>query len=339
MIKLNSTPERIPVIHIGMPKTATKTLQWRLFSAHSEIFYLGRFDGAYFQGKYRRFNCCRDASVQDLMQQIAYGYVYNPNLTKCQKLLRQIMEPALEKNLLPVWSWESYSTDILSKRQVRALNLKQVFGEARIIITIRNPIALLESAYFWQLRRDNVGARGKRGRSPYYRLINNWLHENLNGEVLPHLQYAETIQTYVNQFGFENVHVFLFENLIANHNHFFRQICEIMGVNADEGIRLVRKEIDNSRWTTRQVEALEHVVGSRMKSLSFRFSSRKTRRKLLELNQDGTPASAGVKARATISPEWQKLIFETTRQGNLWLQESYGLPLEKYGYFGTQEQV
>ena len=35
-----------PVIHIGMPKTATKTLQWRLFAEHSEIYYLGRFDGS-----------------------------------------------------------------------------------------------------------------------------------------------------------------------------------------------------------------------------------------------------------------------------------------------------
>jgi len=27
---LTSTPPRIPVIHIGMPKTASKTLQWGL---------------------------------------------------------------------------------------------------------------------------------------------------------------------------------------------------------------------------------------------------------------------------------------------------------------------
>ena len=50
-MEVNSTPERIPVIHIGMPKTATKTLQWRLFNGHSEVFYLGRFDGACFPGE------------------------------------------------------------------------------------------------------------------------------------------------------------------------------------------------------------------------------------------------------------------------------------------------
>ncbi len=339
MKKVSSTSERLPVIHIGMPKTATTTLQSRLFSAHSEIFYLGRYDGAYFQWKYRQFDQCRDRSVQTLMQQIAYGDVYSPDFTKCRKLLGQIIEPALKKNLLPVLSWESYSTDILAKRRIRARNLKCVFGEARIIITLRNPITLLESAYFQQLKRDNVGSRFKRGSQPYYRLIDDWLNDNFDGEILPHLKYAETIQAYVNQFGIDNVHVFLFEDLIADHDSFFQQICDVMGISAEEGIRLVRKKIDNSRWTVRQVEALENVAGSNMKSFFFRFASRETRRKLLGLDQDGKPLVSGGKACAPISPEWQKQIFKTTRQGNLWLQESYGLSLEKYGYFGTQEQA
>jgi hypothetical protein len=338
-MQMCATPERIPVIHIGMPKTATKTLQCQLFSAHSEIFYLGRFDGPYFQGKYRQFDCCRDASVQTLMGQIAYGDVYSADFTECRKLLEQIIAPALAKNLLPVWSWESYSTDILAKRRVRARNLKQVFKEARIIITLRNPISLLESAYFQQLKRDNVGARGKFGRPPYYQLIDDWLHHNFDGEILPHLQYAETIQAYVDQFGFENIHVFLFEDLMADQLHFFRQICDVMGIGAEEGIRLVRGKIDNIRWSTKQIEALAEIVGSRMKSIVFRFASKKTRRELLGLGMGGIPVAAGEKARARISPEWQKKIFRTTRQGNLWLQEFYGLPLEKHGYFSTQEQA
>ncbi len=339
MKKVSSASDRIHVIHIGLPKTATTTLQSRLFSAHSEVFYLGRFEGAYFQGKYRQFDQYRDKSVQALMLQIAHGDVYNPDFTKCRKLFDQIIEPALKKNLLPVLSWESYSTDILAKRRVRARNLKRVFGEARIIITLRNPITLLESAYFQQLKRDNVGSRAKRGSLPYYRLIDDWLNDNYGGEILPHLQYVETIQTYINQFGIKNVHVFLFEDLISDHDRFFQQICDVMGISAEEGIRLVRGKFENNRWTTRQVEALENIVGSGMKSLFFRFASRKTRRKLLELDQDRKPLVSGEKARAPISVEWQKQIYEITRQGNQWLQETYGLQLKKNGYFGTQEQA
>ncbi|HDS16664.1 MAG TPA: hypothetical protein ENN66_08705 [Proteobacteria bacterium] len=107
---------RLPVIHIGMPKTATKTLQWRLFAGHSEIYYLGRFDGPFFQGRYRRFEACRDATVFKLMQGVAYGEVYAPDFAACRELYADISMHAAKENLAPVWSWESYFTDILAKR-------------------------------------------------------------------------------------------------------------------------------------------------------------------------------------------------------------------------------
>ncbi len=61
----------------------------------------------------------------------------------------------------------------------------------------------------------------------------------------------------------------------------------------------------------------------RMKSLYFRLASRKTRLELLGLQKDEEPVVPGEKARVPVSLEWQKQIFETTRQGNLWLQETY----------------
>ena len=336
--------ERIPVIHIGMPKTATKTLQWRLFNNHSEIYYLGRFDGHIFKG-YRKYNFCLNRQVCDLMQQIAYGNLYkldfdacreslkefflksekrragfgkspslkalvrrtvygdlnNPDFPACKELLAKIMEPAEKQNLLPVWSWESYSTDTLEKRKVRARNLKEVFGEAKIIMTLRKPIALLESAYFQQLKRDNIGARAKRGRPPYYRTIDQWMDENFHGEVLPHLQYPETIQIYAEQFGVENVHVFLFEELIADHDRFFRNISETMEIDAEEGLSLVKANVDNSRWTTHQIQTLKEITSSAVRSLQFRMADKKSRRELIGLGKDGSPVVIGDKDDAGIS--------------------------------------
>ena len=56
--------KRTAFVHIRLPKTGTKTLQWRLFAAHPEIYCLGRFDGPAYRATYRRFDCCRDAAVQ-----------------------------------------------------------------------------------------------------------------------------------------------------------------------------------------------------------------------------------------------------------------------------------
>lgn len=329
---------RKPVIHIGMPKTATKTLQWRLFSRHSEIHYLGRFDGPQFKKRYQSLDCCRNAQVQKAMQQLAYNDVFSPDFDRCRKWLQPTLTEANERDLVPVWSWESYATDVLSKRRVRARNLKRVFGDATILMALRNPLVLLESAYFQQLKRDNVSPRLKWGSPPYYRSMDEWLKDNFQGEVLPHLQYGETVEAYVEQFGIENVHVFLFEDLIADEQQFFRRICEVMQIDAEEGLRLIQGERDNERWTTRQLEILREIVDSPRLSFLFRMTPHRRRLAWLELEAFGTPKHSGEKARAPISDSWKEQIFRAAEPGNRWLEKHFELPLTRLGYCGQVQQ-
>jgi hypothetical protein len=324
---------RIPIIHLGLPRTATKTLQWRLFACHSEIYYMGRYDGHIFKGKYSKFDACRDEDVQTIMNEIAYGHVYSPDFGKCQKILEGIFIKANEKNLVPVWSWESYSTDILSKKRVRARNLKKVFGEAKIFITLRNPVTLLESAYFLHLRRDNVGARWK-GRWPFYYPIEKWLEKYFIGEVQYYLQYAETIKVYVEHFGLDNIHVFLFEDLLNDRQLFFEKICMAMEIDVDEGVKLTEKSVDNTRWTEAQIDALIKIKKSKLQSLSYRFSDKSRRKEMLGLDHMNMPLVKGNKAEAQIPSAWKKRILTLTREGNVWLTEKFNLPLSQYGYFG-----
>lgn len=323
---------RLPVIHIGMPKTATKTLQWRLFAGHSEIYYLGRFDGPQFRSRYRRFNACRNDLVHRVMHEIAYEKVVNPDFDKCAELLRQALSPALEGNLVPVWSWESYSTDTLAMRRQRARNLKRVFGDAKILMTLRHPVALLESAFLQQLKRNNVGPGGQVGRPPYCCTIEEWLEQEWQGDVRHHLDYAETIRAYVGQFGIERVHVQVFEDLCADSTAFFTRVCAVLGVSAQEGLDLVAGEKDNSGWTQEQLDALAAIRGSLWQSLRFRFAKRRQRRAMLGLNRYDVPAVAGAKARVRISDAWRARIMAATRDGNLWLARAFRLPLEQYGY-------
>jgi hypothetical protein len=327
---------RKPLIHIGMPKTATKTLQWRLFSRHSEVYYLGRFDGPQFEES-RRFGCCRDKVVQQLMHQIAHGPIFDPDFDHCAQLIKSVYEEAGRANLVPVWSWESYSTDALSRRQVRARNLRRVFGEANIVMVLRNPNALLESAYFQHMKRENVSEIRSYRRPPYYRTMDEWLRDNFYGEILPHLQYGETVQAYVRYFGRDNVHVLLFEDLVENEKSFFEGICRLMQINVEEGLRLVSGERDNERWTMHQIEILKGVLTSSLRSFLFRFRGRAERLRLLGLDDYGIPVKRGAKAIAPISPEWQTEILKVTREGNRWLEEQFGLPLTRHGYPGVDQ--
>lgn len=325
---------RTPFIHIGLPKTGTKTLQWRLFAEHPEIYYLGRFDGPAYRAKYRKLDCCRDATVQAVMNEIAYSARSDPDLPRCRRLLEEALTPAREADLVPVWSWESYATDILANRRIRARNLKAVFGDARIAITLRNPVALLESAYFQILKRKNVGGRGTRGQPLFYTTIAAWLEDNLAGSIMPHLEYTETIRTYVDLFGKDNVSVLLFEDLRDDPAGFVASLCRTMGIDPDAGVQLTAGRGDNARWTGAQLDRLRRLDASVAKSLVFLMSGRKRRRRMLDLDDAGIPRVPGEPASAPMPPEWRKKILEMTADGNRWLEETYDLPVARYGYFG-----
>ena len=322
-----------PVIHIGMPKTATKTLQWRIFAQHSEIYYLGRFDGEPFRGKYRKFKACRDQTVFRIMNRIAYrGYRF-PKVQKWRELLEKYLTEHCQPDLVPVWSWESYSTDSRQNRLHRARNLKNVFQDAKIVITIRHPVKLLESAFLQQLKRDNIGGRYWPGRGVFYRSIDDWVKRDFLGDVSDHIDYPETIKMYVQEFGRENVCVLVFEDLLEDKTRFYHKLCDFMGIDSKQALDLVAGNVDNSRWTQEQLERLRSIDSSFAESIRFRLLNRKERKEKLGLDNRGIPINSGNKARVAISQNIRSELLERTRQGNEWLEQNFDLSLSKQGYY------
>jgi len=325
---------RLPVIHIGMPKTATKTLQWCIFAQHSEIFYLGRYDGQPFRSRYRAHGACRDDGVFRIMDQIAYRGIHNPDIPLCRKTLQDYLLLNNSRELLPVWSWESYCTDNRENRRLRAEALRGVFGEARILVTIRHPVHLLESAYLQQLKRDNIGARSRRGRPAFYQTIDDWVTRDVGGDISDHLDYPETIRIYADLFGVDNVRVLAFEQLLKDKAGFFANICKFMGIDLAEALQLLDSNTYNSRWTMTQLERLQSIRGSFFKSLVFQFADRRTRKDMLDLNRAGSPRIPGPGAKVEIAAELRERILDRTRKGNLWLDRTFDMGLAEMGYLG-----
>ena len=54
----------LPILHIGLPKTATTMLQRQLFSQHSAIDYLGRINVK----THADWDSCRDQDVREIMR-------------------------------------------------------------------------------------------------------------------------------------------------------------------------------------------------------------------------------------------------------------------------------
>lgn len=324
--------QRLPVIHVGMPKTATKTLQMCLFARHSEVEFLGTYTG-----KKTRFSQCRDAQIEQLINQLLWKYPARPDLPLCRDIYRRAVAPALGQGLAPVWSWESLIENHYEVQKYRAENLRAVFGDCRIIVTIRHPVKLVESLYLQLLKRDNLGARYRLGKQAVYKPIESWITGQWGQEGHApnvHLEYAQGIKLYADIFGADRVGVFLFEQLIKEPEAYYRSLCQFIGINADEALQHVLGENENQRWTETQLKRLRTVSSSWLEGLRFRFSSRKQRRQMLGLLPDGSIPETDLSpsAKEELPEEWRKRIFEKTRVGNQHLMKQWGVPLDQYNY-------
>ena len=68
---MQSGRKLLPALHIGLPRTGTKTLQWHLYAKHPEVYYLGIFDGNRNHRYTISLDYCRDEHAQRMLKGIA----------------------------------------------------------------------------------------------------------------------------------------------------------------------------------------------------------------------------------------------------------------------------
>lgn len=268
------------------------------------------------------------------MEKTAHEFVSEPNYESCIQSINEVLGDPDASGKLPVLSWEGYSSGGLKIRRAGARSLKRLFGEAKILMVIRSPIPLLEASYFQQLKCWNTRVTWRFGQGPYYEGIHEWLDCNFRETDMPQIHYGDTIRAFCEVFGKENFNLLLFEDLVAGEEAFIRSVCRMTEIDADEGVRLCLGKRDNERWTTTEIEFLKRLKRSFWQSLKYRVMTPEARKKLFNFEGNGESKEPGVRARAEISAEWQKRIFQVAREGNRWVEDEFGVPLTKYGYFG-----
>lgn len=323
-----STDKKMFNLHIGMPKTGTTTLQSHLFPEHPDLDYLG----TYIKWKGTPQQNCRDTEVLEFAQELLWKNFRNPNMTRCKELYNKWADHAAAEDKALLWSWESLMENNHTVQLIRAENLKEVAGEARVIACLRHPVSLMESLYVQLLKRDNIGEHAKKGKKHRFESVEQWLKNGLAKGRAPtnHLDYAETLQVFAGVFGKENIKVLLFEQLVENQDAFIRELCEFIEIDPEQGIQLARGKRTNERWSQEQLDRLKALNRSPLRALQFRFSDKNKRARLLGIHPDTPPT--GPKAIVDIPLELKREIKERTRGGNRMLQEQWGLPLEQYGY-------
>ncbi len=322
--------DRCCCIHLGMPKTATTCMQLHLFARHSQIAYLGKFPR-----QKDKFPC---PAVQALNRRLS-GQI-GPGVRRCRAGIAQVLSPTTIGEKVPVWSMEGLTAGGAVRKRRQARTFQRVFDDCKVVIFVRQPAKFMESMYFQNLKgfqkpnRKPPGWGHRFGKLPSYFSLEQWLdvmwHTPRKG-AFGHLLCAETADVYADVFGRDRVRVFVFERLAREPDAAIAELCEFVGIDAPEGIALLKGKRENDRWTDTQIERLKQISRCRERSARFRTGNRKLRNELLGFDPRGQ-ADQAPKARAAIPAAWQERINRFARDDHRRLIDHWGLPLEQFGY-------
>jgi hypothetical protein len=207
-----------------------------------------------------------------------------------------------------------------------ARRLRQVFGETKIWIVIRNQRTCMESLY-----KDDV---------KYGYLFNykQWIKWRLNTYGLNYFKYSYLIRCYQNYFGIDNVMVTLFEEL------FNKQI--ITNILLESGVDVNGAE--NIDWNKRYNETYSPISLLMAKWINRLFGSKLTYgitfgkdpsiyvynlfRYNYSIKLDKLSKFLGIKAPEYNFQGYQELLESLFQEDNRQVSRMIGKDLQQYGY-------
>lgn len=212
------------LIHIGVPKSATTSLQFGAFPNHPDICYLGKpfYDEAFgYEGSLATAELCDSLWKQD-------GLEFDGALAR--RRFEAGIRPRLSDDKLAVLSEEGLAHAGATDRSLTAQRLAGLCAgiECRILITVREQKSALFSMHQWYYTRRLVGLgfedwiRWCKSYSTYYGRENDF--------PLREYRYARLIKTYIEQFGKERVLVLPMEMLAKEPVRFYVRLEEFAGI-------------------------------------------------------------------------------------------------------------
>lgn len=303
------------LIHIGLPKCASTTLQDRLFAPQQHFLYLGRIKNGYV-----------DARTRELFERITFqdslDYDANTALSLLQSL--SVKAAATERPILV--SAESLSVEGRADRRAIVERLHALFAPTKILVVLRAQPAMLQSLYLNHLR-----AAGERLIS-----FEQWLETTYGGIRFTDLHrvglnYEPLVRAYEDAFGADNVIVVAFEEIKDEGSAFFRVLADLLNMAVADVTACFRRNFENQRMSGRQLMALR--IQDRLPKGT----------NLAQLGRRLLPASVYEPARRFVtgggrvaSPQlpdrWQRRIAAACAEGNAQLAARKNIPLAALGY-------
>ncbi|TGD73504.1 hypothetical protein E4634_10765 [Mangrovimicrobium sediminis] len=315
------------VLHTGMPKTATSTLQEAVFRQHPDVFYLGK------STKNGVTKGTRSQEIYDVLKPVLWSPKGNTDYAALAARFKELaIDPAGEEQVV-IASWEGLGG--IRERRFRSLleRVQQIYPEYRLLKCLRNPVNWVTSQYLQNVQGQFL----KKNRDAYFHgrpwvPFETWLKRRYtkHGDMSLWLSAADNIKVAVDVLGRENVGVFLFEDMIADADAYYRGISEFIGIDGEKTLELVAGAHANPRLTQAEYDHIREVDSSLVARTRWRFSPDAERRRQMRKISRAQPDSPGVKIALT--DEVRQRVIDSTCEGNRWLRDELGLDVERHGY-------
>lgn len=285
------------IIHIGYPKAASSSLQENLFKNHPSFHYLNVIHPSVFY-----------EMVYSLTEE-------NFDSRKAETIFQQEVTQSFLKDKINIIADERFTANWIDYRMV-ADRLYHFLPEAKILVVIRNQADILRSRYDMH-PYDYSDPRKK------WLTFEEWLSSavsRMKENFLNALHYDECISYYRDKFGVQNVHVLLFEKLVAFDSRTMEELGNVLKIDPGSIIDYmsVHKNKAGNHW-------LYHFKLKYFRGITF---SRVIPAKWLKQ----LASSIGQDNKTKVSDYHFDLIAGLYRSGNRTIGEWLNTDLSEYGY-------
>lgn len=288
------------IIHPGVVRTATSTLQKHVFAQHPGLYFLG-LPARTPELEWAVRHVCEADTMHLIAERLQRAFE-----TGCAGA------PAGKPILI---SYENYTLYKSKDKGLVAERLKNLFPHAKIVFTLRAQESLIVSRYFNDLRR--------RIKLKSFITFEDWYwfeRRESYRTIFDDLRYFPVVEYYAGLFGRQNIRLILFEEIKIDRKAFATRFAEALQVDAAEFERLLGGKRENATMSSRYYQFWRwfgHFLPRRyVRDLATRFPDR----------HHGRPA------RLTLPAEIRADLVALCAEDNGNLMKHYHLDLQRYGY-------
>lgn len=306
------------LIHVGLPKAASTTLQNTIFVGQRDFCYIGPFNNL-------SNSTFPDRRAEELVMRISFedSLVYDPTRTEAlREELRQGSRPFLVSS-------ESFTTEGWADRRLIAERLHALFAPAKILIILRAQPSMCQSMYLNALR-----ASGDRLVS-----FETWLgrkYGEISCETRVDLDYDRLVRIYEEMFGAEHVVVLPFEWISDENAAFAATLADLLRMPLLSVQTSLKMNVANPRMSHRHLFAI-YLQNCLPKGANLALMGRRWMPQPLYDLVRGFIVS-GRRVESPVLPDgWTARIAALCATGNAALAARRNLPLGALGYPVTMQ--